>query len=59
MGTISRPSKEQIRRWLAERRVERAPLPDASQIRHALKWNTSLDEVRESGQQKKVPTQLL
>jgi hypothetical protein len=38
MSTINRPSKEQVRQWLAERQLERTPLPDPVQIRHALAW---------------------
>lgn len=33
---VVRPSKEQVRAWLAERMKERRPLPDLEQIRGAL-----------------------
>jgi hypothetical protein len=44
MRKINQPSKEQVRHWLAERQVERKPLPDAKQIRQVLRWYTSVEE---------------
>jgi hypothetical protein len=37
------PSKEQIRKWLAERWKTHAPLPDADHIRRQLGWNAAPD----------------
>jgi hypothetical protein len=38
MDKVHRPTKEQVRQWLAERRLSHAPLPDADHIRHQLGW---------------------
>ncbi|HCY61681.1 MAG TPA: hypothetical protein DHV59_02315 [Oxalobacteraceae bacterium] len=38
MDNVHRPTKEQVRQWLAERRLSHAPLPDAALIRHQLGW---------------------
>jgi hypothetical protein len=43
MGNISRPSKEKVRDWLADRRIAATPLPDARQIRQQLGWEYSRD----------------
>jgi len=39
MGRIHRPTKEQVRAWLAERRQTGQCLPDCEQIRQQLGWN--------------------
>jgi hypothetical protein len=38
MESSGRPTKEQIRQWLAERWQSHAPLPDAALIRQQLGW---------------------
>ena len=38
MGSIDRPTKEQVRAWLAERRQAAQPLPSGDQIRRQLGW---------------------
>jgi len=38
METRQRPTKEQVREWLASRRQSHAPLPNAEHIRHELGW---------------------
>lgn len=41
MKSINRPSKEQIREWLANRMQGHTPLPDTKQIRRELGWGYS------------------
>jgi L-amino acid N-acyltransferase YncA len=41
MKLIKRPTKEQIREWLAKRRRKHAPVPDIEQIRRQLGWTVS------------------
>jgi len=36
-----RPTKEEVRRWLSERRVHREALPDIQQIQLQLGWRHS------------------
>lgn len=38
MESVKRPSKEQVRAWLAERR-HGGPLPECEQIRRQLGWD--------------------
>jgi hypothetical protein len=38
MGSINRPTKEQVRQWLAERRSGGQPPPTCEQIRRTLGW---------------------
>lgn len=38
MDTMHRPTKEQVRQWLQERRQGNAALPDREQIRRQLGW---------------------
>jgi hypothetical protein len=38
MKTVNRPTKEQVRVWLQERRQGRAQLPGREQIRRELGW---------------------
>jgi hypothetical protein len=35
------PAKEDVRKWLAERWQQRAPIPDADQIRRQLGWEAA------------------
>ena len=39
MDSINRPTKEQVRSWLAQRRQGSQPLPDFEQIRRQLGWD--------------------
>jgi hypothetical protein len=38
MYTVSKPSKEQVRAWLRQRRQASAQPPSMSDIRHQLGW---------------------
>ncbi|MES2262696.1 MAG: hypothetical protein V4724_29590 [Pseudomonadota bacterium] len=38
MDIVNRPTKEQVRAWLLERRQGQAELPDREQIRRELGW---------------------
>lgn len=38
MGSIDRPSKEQVRAWLSQRVLQALPPPTGDQIRRQLGW---------------------
>lgn len=38
---INRPTKEQVRNWMAERLARPVPLPSLEQIRRDLGWNVA------------------
>lgn len=46
MASIIRPTKEQVRAWLAERRQHGLPLPSCEQIRSQLGWEYGMPDVR-------------
>ncbi|HEX8604871.1 MAG TPA: hypothetical protein VF774_19660 [Pseudoduganella sp.] len=50
MARINRPTKEQVRVWLAERRQHSLPLPSCEQIRSQLGWEYSTPDVRHFNQ---------
>ncbi|MES2258494.1 MAG: hypothetical protein V4724_08245 [Pseudomonadota bacterium] len=54
MGSTNRPTKEQVRIWLLERRQAGQPLPDGRQIRQQLGW-----EYRAPGMRPILNTELL
>jgi hypothetical protein len=46
MKSITRPTKEQIRAWFAERRQFSLPLPSGEQIRRQLGWKYGTPDPR-------------
>ncbi|OWW20607.1 hypothetical protein AYR66_15045 [Noviherbaspirillum denitrificans] len=48
---VSRPSKEDVRKWLDDRRQRRQPLPEIAEIQRQLDWTCRLEnnDVRERG----------
>jgi len=44
MEVITRPAKEAVRHWLADRRVAGAPPPTPEQIRRELSWGMTADK---------------
>lgn len=38
MEKVVKPTKEEVRAWLAERRRDSQPLPNCEEIREALGW---------------------
>jgi hypothetical protein len=46
MVFTNRPTKEQVRAWLAERRQAGQPLPNCEQIRQQLGWDHCASGVR-------------
>jgi hypothetical protein len=47
MEKINQPSKERIRKWLADRRKTKKPLPELDQIRCQLEWQCLTQRRRE------------
>lgn len=45
-GACMGRDKERVRRWLAQRRRVRAPLPEPAQIREQLGWAVGGDGIR-------------
>jgi len=45
MEKINRPTKEQVRQWLLDRRNGRKPLPDVEQIQRQLNWGRPTDSL--------------
>ncbi len=46
MDCTNRPTKEQVRAWLAERRQAGQPLPNCEQIRRQLGWDHDATVIR-------------
>lgn len=49
MQSLVRPTKEQVRAWLAERRQAGLPPPDCEQIRRQLGWRAGASAEGEKG----------
>jgi hypothetical protein len=43
MDKFNQPTKEQVRRWMLDRRDRQAPLPNVEQIRRQLNWGSSTE----------------
>lgn len=41
MEAINKPSKEQVRKWLKQRRLKTEPPPDIEQIHRELRWESA------------------